>query len=298
MTLVNVGSINIDRTYRVDHIPAPGETISAFVLDEGLGGKGANQSIAAARAGAKVRHVGAIGPDGGWTAGRLAEEGIEVGHILTLEKPTGHAVIALDRRGENAIIVHPGANGAVPASLVEEGLEGVGPGDRLVLQNEINANLAAAELARERGMEIIYSAAPFVAEDAARMLPLVDVIVMNEIEAGQLAVHLGLSVETLPVKAALITRGAKGAVWIEGSRKIEVPAFPVEQVIDTTGAGDCFTGWFAGARERGASVEEALREAAAAAAIKVTRKGASAGIPFREEVEALLAQKGRNQQSA
>ncbi len=288
MTLVNVGSINIDRVYAVAHIPAPGETIPARGLEEGLGGKGANQSIAAARAGGQVRHVGAVGPDGGWAAGRLAEEGVDVGHVVTLERPTGHAVIALDERGENAIIIHAGANGAVPAAAVREGLQGLGSGDRLILQNEINANEIAAREARRRGMEIVYSAAPFVAEDAARMLPLVDVVVMNEIEAAQLSAHLGTPLEALPVRAVLMTKGAKGAVWIEAARRIEVPAWPAPRVVDTTGAGDCFTGWLAGALDRGCTLEAALTEAAAAAALKVSRKGAAAGIPTREEVTAFM----------
>ena len=128
-----------------------------------------------------------------------------------------------------------------------------------------------------------------MAEDAAKMLPLVDVVVMNEIEAGQLAAHLGLAVEALPVRAVLVTRGPRGAIWIEpGGRRIEVPAWPVPRVVDTTGAGDCFTGWLAGALDRGCGLEEALREASAAAALKVSRKGAAAGIPSREEVEAFL----------
>ena len=288
MTLVNVGSINIDRVYVVDHIPAPGETIAAAELEEGLGGKGANQSIAAVRAGGRVRHVGAVGPDGGWAAGRLAEEGVDIGHVVTLDGPTGHAVIALDRGGENAIIIHAGANGAVPAGAVREGMRGCGAGDRLILQNEINANEIAAGEARRRGMEIIYSAAPFVAEDAAQMLPLVDVVVVNEIEAAQLAAYLGLAIEELPVRAVLVTKGAKGAVWIGQGRRIEVPAWPAPRVVDTTGAGDCFTGWLAGALDRGCALEDALTEASAAAALKVSRKGAAAGIPTREEVETFM----------
>ncbi len=202
--------------------------------------------------------------------------------------PTGHAVVAVDERGENQIIIAPAANRAIPEDLIARTLEQAGPGDLLLLQNETNGTAEAARIARRQGARVIYSAAPFALEAAQAMLGLIDVLVLNAVEAAQLGAALGSPAEALGVPAVLVTRGAEGAVWIGPEGRIEQAAFAVEP-IDTTGAGDCFTGALAGELDRGAPVATALRFAAAAAAIQVTRPGTAAAIPSRAEVEAFLA---------
>ena len=288
MTIWNLGSINIDHVYHLPRLPRPGETLAATALTEGLGGKGANQSVAAARAGARVRHLGAMGQGGAWARDRLAEAGVDVSGIAQRpDMATGHAIILLDGDAENAIVLHPGTNRAIDEDALVRSLAEMRPGDTLLLQNETNGQLAAARAARAQGARVIYSAAPF---DIAALRPLldhIDIIAMNEHEAAELAAaHPG----DLPVAGLLITRGAAGADYrdLTTGLRHEQAAFAVTPV-DTTGAGDTFAGYFAAGLDAGASVPDALRMAAAAAALKVTRAGAGDAIPTRAEVEAFLA---------
>lgn len=293
MTVYNLGSINIDHLYRVPHLVVPGETLAAESHAMDLGGKGANQSVAAVRAGARVVHIGAVGPEGGWTLERLAAAGVEVAHVARLGVATGHAVISVDPAGENAILLYPGANRVFEAGLLSAALAGAGPGDTLLLQNETAHQPEAARLARARGMRVVYSAAPFEAAAVRAVLEDVTLLVLNAVEAAQLAAALGLAAEAIPVPELLVTRGAAGAVWRSNltGEVAEQPAFAVEAV-DTTGAGDTFAGYFAAARDAGRPPAAALRLAAAAAAVKVTRAGTSGAIPALAEVEAFLAARG------
>ncbi|MCE6961034.1 ribokinase [Cereibacter sphaeroides] len=282
--LLNLGSINIDHVYRVPHLPAPGETLQATHHAMGLGGKGANQSVAAARAGARVLHVGGVGPEGIWARDALAAEGIDVGHVRVGAEPTGHAIIAVDPEGENAIIIHPGANRRLDAAQVEAALACAGPGDTLLLQNETSAQVEAAHRASSLGLRVIYSAAPFDVEAVQAVLPVVTLLVMNEGEAAALKAALG----ALPEVDMIVTRGAKGAEWHSArAQPLFVPAVQVVPV-DTVGAGDCFTGNLAAALDAGLPREAAMRRAAAAAAVQVTRQGAAAAMPTAAEVDALL----------
>ncbi len=281
MTVWCLGSINADHVYRVPHIPAPGETLAAASLKTGLGGKGANQAVAAARAGAEVRLIGAVGPDGGWTLDRLAGLGVDVAAVARVDAPTGHAVITLAGDGENAIVVLAGANAAQDEARIAAALDAAQPNDVLLLQNETNAQVAAARLGRARGMQVIYSAAPFDAEAVRAVLPHVSLLAMNEGEAAQLAAALGGP----PAAPMLVTLGARGARWQDGDRMHEVPAPRVEPV-DTTGAGDTFAGYIAAAIDRGETIEAAMRLAVMAAALKVTRPGAAEAVPRIDEVRA------------
>ncbi len=287
MTVYNLGSVNIDHVYRVPHLPAAGETLSSTAFHRGLGGKGANQSIAVAKAGGRVVHIGAIGPEGGWTVDILREAGVEVDHIATLDVPTGHAIINVDDRGENAIVLFAGANRGLTEAMLEAALADAQAGDWLLLQNETNLGHTAALAARAKGMKVAYAAAPFDTSAAAEMLPLVDLLAVNDIEAAQLADALDAELDDLPVAQALITRGGDGAVLRSGRHKDTVAAFRVTPV-DTTGAGDTFLGYFLAARDAGWSAKDALTQAAAAAAIQVTREGAAAAIPSADEVLAFL----------
>jgi ribokinase len=290
MTVWNLGSINVDLFYRVPHLPRPGETLPASSHQTGLGGKGANQSVAIARAGANVHHIGMIGADNTWVLDRLSGYGVDVTHVAKAEAATGHAIIMVDEMGENSIVTFAGANYAQLVGNIEAALAGAQAGDILALQTEVSHLAEAAQFARARGMFVVYSAAPFKPEIAKKMLPHVDLLALNEIEAGQLAQALGIPVEEVPVPNMLITLGGRGARWRDQAtgEVTEVGAFPVEQV-DTTGAGDCFIGYVLAGLDQGLERGPALRLGAAAAALQVTRPGTADAIPTRAEVDALLA---------
>lgn len=284
MAIWNLGSINIDHVYRVPHLPAPGETLSALDYSQGLGGKGANQSVAAARAGAICHHIGAIGPGSGWVLDELAGYGVDLAHVTVGAVPTGHAIINVDPQAENSIVIYPGANRAMTADMLAAALAGARPGDSLLLQNETSAQAEAAAMAASRGLRVIYSAAPFDIAAVRAVLPHVSLLVMNEIEAEQLRAAEG----ALPPLDCIITKGAQGAEWLSAAAApLFMPAFKVAPV-DTTGAGDTFIGTLAAALDLGLAPEAAMRRAAAASAIQVTRAGAAQAIPTAAEVDAFL----------
>ena len=283
MPLLCLGSINLDHIYRVPRIPAPGETVGTLALTTGLGGKGANMSVAAARQGAQVTHLGAVGGDGSWAVAQLAAEGIGTAAIATVDAPTGHAIIAVAPDGENTILVHPGANRMQDAATITRALTAARAGDTLMLQNETDRQAETAAEARRRGLRVLYAAAPFDAAATAAVLPHATLLILNEIEARQLG-RAGIT----PACPMVVTRGAEGAFWHEpGQTPFHVPAFPATPV-DTTGAGDCFTGTLAAALDRGLPPVQAMRRAAAAAAIQITRPGAAPAMPTAAETEALL----------
>lgn len=286
MTVWNLGSVNVDHVYRLSHLPAPGETISALGYDKGLGGKGANQSVAALRAGAEVRHLGAVGEGDDWVLAELARHGLATDGIARVAVPTGHAIVATDPAGENLIVIAPGANRALPPQLLEA-LDRARPGDTLLLQNETSLQAEAAARARARGLRVMYSAAPFGIEPLRAVLPHATHLLMNEGEARALGTATGQALADLPVEAIIVTRGAEGADWIGAGETLHAPAFRVTPV-DTTGAGDCFAGSLAARLDLGEGPQAALRYAAAAAALQVTRPGAAGAIPSRAEVDSFL----------
>ncbi len=294
MAITNFGSINIDNFYRVPAFPQPGETLLVDEHLRGLGGKGANQSTALAAAGATVRHIGAVGSDGAWTVEMLSQAGVDVSGIETVNLPTGHAVIPVDDAGENYILVHSGANHALTEAQVQTAVSTVASGDWVLLQNETNLTQYIVETARSKGVRICYSAAPFIEELAMPLLSLVDLIVVNELEAAALAAHFGGQEADIPVPGLIVTRGTKGATAslnrVDGNgQETHVPAFKVDAV-DTTGAGDTFLGYFLASIDRGEAPATALRQASAAAALQVSRPGAADAIPNVEEVNAFLAE--------
>ncbi|OUS09121.1 ribokinase [Rhodobacterales bacterium 52_120_T64] len=287
MAIYNLGSVNIDHVYRVPHLPEPGETLAATSFNSGLGGKGANQSIAISRAGAQVFHIGAIGADGIWLADRMADAGVDTRFLSVIDVPTGHAIINVDDEAENVIVLFTGANRALTEDMVSKALGDAGAGDWLLLQNETNLGVYAAKAAKAKGMRVAYAAAPFDAEAAAAMLLVADLLAVNDIEAAQLSKALGVSTTDLPVAQVLITRGAEGATLQTGDEMISVDAFKVDPV-DTTGAGDTFLGYFLAAIDLGKPAKDALTFASAASAIQVTKVGASVAIPDADAVVAFL----------
>jgi ribokinase len=287
VTVYCLGSINIDHFYRLPHLPRPGETLAATGYLRALGGKGANQSVAALRAGARVVHMGAVGADDDWTLFQLAALGLDTAGILRLPVQTGQAVVATDPAGENLILLDPGANRALPVPVLDP-LRTARAGDTLLLQNETALQPIAAARARAAGLRVMYSAAPFDMASLLAVLPHATHLLMNEPEAQALASATAIPLADLPVQAVVVTRGAQGADWIAAGGTIHVPAFPVTP-IDTTGAGDCFAGSLAARLDQGDSPQIALRYAAAAAALQVTRPGAAPAMPTEAEVRALLA---------
>ena len=284
MAVYNLGSINLDHVYRVPHLPLPGETLSAVDYTVGLGGKGANQSVAVAKAGAAIRHIGCVGREGTWALGRLRDYGVDVSRVTIGKQPTGHAVINVDPGGENAIVIFPGANHGIDAAAMDEALSDGVTGDTLMIQNETSLQVEAARIAQQKRMFVVYSAAPFDAEAVRAILPHVSLLVVNEGEAAQLQVALN----GRPEVDMVITRGSKGAEWISvGAEPVFQPAFRVTPV-DTTGAGDTFIGTLVAGIDLGLSRVEAMRRAAAAAALQVTRPGAAQAIPTAQEVNAFL----------
>lgn len=291
MTLFNLGSINADHIYDVPNLPRPGETLSANSFETGLGGKGINQSVAAALAGSKVVHIGAVGPDGGWAVDKVSSSGIEARFISRVETPTGHAIVNVDQSGENAIVIFSGANNCQNIDQIDAALESAVTGDILLLQNETNLQAHAAQIGHDRGLKVIYSAAPFSVEAVNRVIENVTILMMNKVESEQLCAGLETDLADLAVPEIIVTKGADGADWLRPAtgETVHAASFAVTPV-DTTAAGDTFAGYFAAGLDQGLSVQDAMTLGSAAAALKVTRKGTADAIPLRAEVDAFLKQ--------
>ncbi|RCV86045.1 ribokinase [Billgrantia montanilacus] len=297
--LHNFGSINLDHVYRVPHLVRPGETIASRAYQVGLGGKGANQSLAMALAGGQVSHWGRLGRQDAWARDRLADVGVNVAHIALVDEPSGHAIIQVDDGGENAIILFPGANhGFVPSEL-DTLAASARPGEWLLAQNECNALPELFAYARERALSIAFNPAPMT-EDMAR-LPLEDcqLLFVNRVEAAGLVslpessdaqtLLAGLR-QRLPQTATVLTLGGAGAWYQSGEEQCYQPALPVKPM-DTTAAGDTFIGYFMAAHQEGKTVAGCLELAAHAAALCVQQFGAAESIPLRADVEQALNQR-------
>ncbi len=288
--IFNLGSLNTDYVYLVPHLPQPGETLVAASMTVGLGGKGANMSVAVAKAGGRVRHIGAVGPDGAWAKARLAEYGLDVDHIAKVNVPTGHAIINVDPQGENAIVVFPGANHEQSHQAIAAALAEAGADDLLVFQNETNGKEFAVAQALERGLRVMYVPAPYDEKAVNVLLPHVHILLLNELEFGQMMQATGRDVATLGVPTIVVTRGAQGAVLLEESSCWSERNFPAPKVdaVDTTGAGDAFAGYFAAGIDLGLPVDQAVERAVFAAALQVTRRGTAEAIPTLTEVQAFV----------
>ena len=287
------GSLNIDYTYRVDHFVARGETLLSQDLQVFSGGKGLNQSIALSRAGAAVYHAGSIGTDGLFLLEELQQAGVNTDCVtVSREVRTGHAIIQNSPDGDNCILLYGGANQTITRDQIDEVLNHFAAGDVLVLQNEINELGYLMQQAHDRGLRIALNPSPM--NDTVLDLPLdtVDWLLVNEVEAGQIlgcGVTNGVAAaralrEKLPHAAIVLTLGGEGAVYADGDCVFAQRAVPV-RAVDTTAAGDTFTGYFLAAMLEGKTPQQAMALAAKAAAISVTRPGAAPSIPRREEVE-------------
>ena len=307
MKLYNIGSLNIDYVYNVPHFVQPGETISSYGREIFAGGKGLNQSIALARAGAQVIHGGMIGPDGIFLKKLLADSGVDVTHILTLQEASGHTVIQVDEQGQNCIILYAGTNHCITKAYLDELLKDASAGDFLLIQNEVNGLREAMEIAHEKKMHIAFNPSPISRDLFTLPLSYVDWWFCNEIEGTALFGNFADSgnykeqemveqitndPETImqqfrkkyPQSHLILTLGNKGSYYCDQKEILFQPAFPVT-AIDTTAAGDTYSGYFLADLADGKNVSNALKNASLAAAICVTRKGAAPSIPCRKEVE-------------
>ncbi len=291
--VLNLGSLNLDYVYHVDHIVLPGETIDAADVQTNCGGKGLNQSIALARAGAQVFHAGMIGEDGGALLDACRDAGVDVGLVRMVEERTGHAIIQVDRLGQNSIVLFGGANRALTASYIEEALEGFGPDDVIVLQNEVNMLPQIIEAASTRGLRIVLNPSPFDDRIAECDLSRVWLFFVNEVEGAQLTGKteadeiLSELSRMFPAANIVLTLGSQGAIALVDGVRFEQPAVPCE-VVDTTAAGDTFTGFFLAEYLRSGDAARALLTAAHASSIAVSRPGAAPSVPTLAEVREAL----------
>jgi ribokinase len=292
--IVVLGSANMDLVVTVPSAPGRGETVTGTSFHTGPGGKGANQAIAARRAGADVTFLGAVGDDeyGARIRTLLAADGVDVSGLTTSDQPTGTAHIVVDNAGENSIIVVPGANGTM-RSLTAEHRDRIAAADVLLLQLELPLEVVAqaARFARANGVWTVLTPAP-ARELPPEVLASVELLVPNQHEATALTGTVdpdeaGRSLQQRSGQV-LITLGERGSRYFGPNEEpISVPAFAVPAV-DTTAAGDGFVGAFAVARSAGADLRSAIRRATAAAAIAVGRPGASSALAFGAEIDQFL----------
>ena len=289
MPVLNFGSCCIDHVYSVPHFAAPGETLPCSDYQVHPGGKGLNQSIAMAAAGAKVRHAGKVGEDGRWLLELMASKNIDVSMMKVDAGPTGHANIQVTPEGENSIVLFGGANRTITKSDIDEALEDVKSGEFLLLQNEISALDYLIDSACEKEMRVVFNAAPMSGDVNALPLEAIELLVINEIEGFELTTKTVPDeiIATLAFRFAdtniLLTLGAAGSIYAGKGDSIFQPAMKVEAV-DTTGAGDTYVGFFLAGYSAGNSVEECLALATSAAAVCVTRAGAATSIPSLGEL--------------
>jgi ribokinase len=296
--VVVFGSINLDRVTRAGRLPAGGETLIGRSYASYPGGKGANQALAAARAGAAVRLYGAVGRDapGDVALSLLRAAGVDLAGVQIVDTPTGCATILVDDAGENAIVVVPGANQEVDAGAVRDAA--LTRGATLLLQQEVPpaANTALIARAARAGMRIVLNAAPARPMER-RLLAMVNTLIVNESEAAALATMFAWPSKAAAFAASaaaaieglevIVTRGAGGAISVCGGDEIHVAA-PAVVVVDATGAGDAFAGAYVAARDAGDDRQKAMRIAVAAGSLACTMHGAQSALPERAAIDAVL----------
>lgn len=291
MRVLCLGSMNLDYVYSVSHILAPGETISSTGRETFAGGKGLNQSVAAAKAGLPVFHAGLSGTGGELLLDTLRENGVDVSFIRPVDALPGHTVIQVDEKGQNCILLYGGTNRQLTSDLIGDVLSQFGPEDLLLLQNEVNRLDEIIDRAHERGIRIILNPSPFDQAVMACDLDKVSLFLVNEIEGAQISGCPAREPEKIldwfgvhyPNAEVVLTLGADGAWYSGNGARYFQSAIPVTAV-DTTAAGDTFTGYFLEGWSTGRGVEETLRRAARAASIAVSRKGAAPSIPLASEL--------------
>ncbi|MBQ4324114.1 MAG: helix-turn-helix domain-containing protein [Clostridia bacterium] len=294
MKILNFGSCNLDYVYTLDHIVTPGETESTDRYDVFAGGKGLNQSIAAAKAGAEVWHAGCVGRDGGMLLKMLSDSNVDVSFLDTVDSPNGHAVIQVSRRGENSIFLYPGSNEMLTEEQIDRVISHFSAGDLLLVQNETNLVPEIVRKGWERGMKIVLNPSPYNEKIETIDFRCLSYLILNEVEGKAISGSddpsecLAFLRNKYPDLTVVLTLGTQGCLLGDGEEKLFHPAYEVKAV-DTTAAGDTFTGYFLASVADGLPRVEALRRASCASALAVSRMGAAPSIPYKEEVlQALL----------
>lgn len=293
MKLLDFGSLNIDHTYQLPHLVRPGETLASDSYHKSEGGKGFNQAVALAKAGQEVYLAGAIGQDGLFLRDYLQELGVHTEYLCVLDAPTGHAMIQLDTEGQNCIILFGGTNGMITEAMIDEVLADFGAGDYLLLQNEISHVDSIICAAHAKGMHIILNPSPMSPELLTWPLELVEWFILNEIEGADITGKtqpeemLDELLRRYPACHVVLTLGERGSVYADATQRMD-QSIVTAHTVDTTAAGDTFTGYFIHALLQGEAIQQALKTAACASAITVSRPGAGRSIPAAEEVQAAM----------
>ena len=290
MKILCFGSLNIDHVYNVDDFVRPGETKKCYEYFKTYGGKGLNQSVALAKSGVNVYHAGRIGSEGIFLKEYLEELNINTKYIEVTNTPTGHAIIQVNKKGENSITLYSGANSTFTTEDIENTLCDFSKNDYLLIQNEINNISIIINIAHEIGMNIFFNPAPITKEIVNYPLEKINYFIINEIEGRELTNEkypdniLLIMKKKFPEALTVLTLGKNGVVALLKDKTLKIPCFKVK-VIDTTGAGDTFIGYFLSELSKNKPVKESLLFASKAASITVSRQGAALSIPFREEIK-------------
>lgn len=290
MKIINIGSLNIDYVYTVAHAVCPGETIAAKKLEKHCGGKGLNQSVALAKAGAEIYHAGKIGEDGQMLLSLLKKYGVNTEYVFIQNKiPTGHAVIQVDSTGQNCIVVYGGANADISKEEIDSILEHFDKEDILLVQNEVSNIDYAIVKAKEKNMTVILNPSPTENIIFSKSLSCVDWFLLNELEGYEMTGETEAEkicdclLAKYPNCHVVLTLGENGSLYYDGRKKIKQGIIKV-RTVDTTAAGDTFTGFLLAGLTRNIEIEEILRYAARASAITVSRVGAAESIPYWDEI--------------
>ena len=307
MKVLNFGSLNLDQVFQVQHISLPGETISANSQQIHCGGKGLNQSIALKRAGAEVFHAGCVGKGGEDLLKMLSSFGVDIRFIQTRDELQGTAFIQVDQNGQNSIVLFGGSNQCITKRQISETLSHFNEGDYLLLQNEVNELPEIVDQAFARGIKVVLNPSPFNEKLDEVDFSKLSWLNLNETEASELlrkrkeaegekffntlsetevsdfCSFFAFLHQRYPELSIVLTLGEKGSICFSGEQKIFQPAIPVT-VVDTTAAGDTFTGFFFAGVTQGLPLSECMKHAATAAALSVTKRGAAQSIPSKDEV--------------
>lgn len=290
MKVLNFGSLNYDYVYSVDHMVIPGETLTSFGMETHFGGKGLNQSIALSRAGVPVYHAGLVGEEGQMFLDVCKESGVDTRFIKSISGKSGHTIIQVDKNAQNCILLYGGSNRKMTKAFVDEVLSFFEKGDILLLQNEINELDYIIDKAYEIGMQIVLNPSPFDSALDACDLSKISIFLLNEIEGGQISGEtepdkiLDKMMSQFPEAKVVLTLGSDGVVYRDKSQTCRQGIFKVKAV-DTTAAGDTFTGYFIASLVQNMPIPEALSMCAKASAIAVSKMGATDSIPTVEEVK-------------
>lgn len=292
MRIFNFGSLNIDKVYKLEKFVEPEETVIADSYEETFGGKGLNQSIAISRSGSDVYHIGVIGKDGKALQEYLLDNNVNVDFMSEVDVANGHAVIQLDKEGQNCIIVNKGSNAYLDKSMIDLAMKKVLSDDIVLLQNEVSNISYILEKAHEKHAFIAINLSPIDEKLLQSNLEYVDLFILNELEAGSLAEYYegnlkllkNKLIEKFPKAAFLMTLGGEGSNYFKKDVDIFQKAFKVD-VVDTTGAGDTYCGYFISNLGKGLQIEKCMQLASAASSLAIQKLGASSSIPYFSELE-------------